>query len=156
MPDSRIIDDLAAHLEKAGAPDRAAMHMGLFLAWCANHDLLSQACKRQHADVILRTRVRELDGSELFVRMASGRLDTSFLSEAGRRFVDAYYEDYLDDYAGTLGLDPAYPYADLDAWNAYDLVAPVLTRRFQTSLAPPMRAKVINLFSKRPRLRLVR
>ncbi len=166
MPDGRIIDDLAAHLEKAGAPDRAAMHMGLLLAWCANHDLLSQACKRQHADLILKTRVRELDGSELFVRMAAGRLDTGFFSEAGRRFVESYYEDYLGDYAVALGLDPAHPYpdgSDMNAWDAYDLVAPVLTKRLQASLAPPTRAKVVNLFSKRPKpagkrpwLRLVR
>lgn len=159
MHESTVVDSLDAHMQSAGAPDRAALHMGVFLAWCANHDLLSHSCRRQHADLILKTRVRELNGSELLVRMAAGRLDTSLLSEAGRAFAERYYHDYLGDYVEVLGLDPAHPYGDFDAWDAYDQVAPVLTRHLRDSHAPPSLSKVVNLFSrsrkspgKRPRL----
>ena len=75
--------ELSAHLEVAGAPDRAAMHIGVFLAWCVNHDLVSETLKRQHADLLLKVRVRELDGSELLVRIAAGQLLRELLSEAG-------------------------------------------------------------------------
>ena len=163
MHEAPVIDELGAHLEEAGAPDRAALHMGVFLAWCVNHDLLSPACKQGHADLILKTRVRELNGSELLVRMAAGRLDTSLLSKAGQAFAESYYQDYLGDFANALELDPERPYADIDSWDAYDLVAPVLTKRWRTSLAPPSLSKVVDLFSrrrkstaKRPWLRLVR
>lgn len=154
-----IIDQLSAHLEAAGAPDRAAMHIGVFLAWCVNHDLISEAVKRQHADLLLKTRVRELDGSELLVRLASGQLRLELLSEAGQKFANDYYQGYLADYAQALSLDPECPYSVEDSWSAYDVVAPVLTRRWRT----PAKSKVVSLFSKRrkqsgkrPWLRLVR
>ena len=150
MHEEAIIDELAAHMASAGAPDRAALHMGTFLAWCVNHDLLSPALARQHPDLILKTRVRELSGSELLLRMAAGRLEPSLFCEAGRIFVESYYQDYLGEYAKALELDPECPYGDLDAWDAYDLVAPVLTKRWRESNAPPGRSKVVNLFSKRP------
>ena len=158
-----IIDELSAHLEVAGAPDRAAMHIGVFLAWCVNHDLVSETLKRQHADLLLKVRVRELDGSELLVRIAAGQLLRELLSETGQRFTDKYYGNYLADYAEALGLDPDCPYGVEDSWSAYDLVAPVLTKRWRDAYSSPVKSSVVNLFSrrrkqssKRPWLRLVR
>ncbi len=154
-----MIDELSAHLEAAGAPDRAAMHIGVFLAWCVNHDLVSEMVKRRHADLLLKVRVRELDGSELLVRLAAGQLHGELLSEAGQKFANNYYGDYLADYAQALGLDPSCPYDVEDSWSAYDLVAPTLTRRWRDTLSSPVKSSVVSLFSKRrkrPWLRLVR
>lgn len=158
-----IIDELSAHLEAAGAPDRAAMHIGVFLAWCVNHDLVSEVAKRQHADLMLKVRVRELDGSDLLVRIAGGQLHRELLSQAGQKFANHYYQDYLHDYAQALGLDEKSPYGVEDAWSAYDLVAPILTRRWRDAHTSPVKSSVVSLFSKRrkssgkrPWLRLVR
>ncbi len=158
-----IIDELSTHLNAAGAPDRAAMHIGVFLAWCVNHDLVSEQLKRQHADLLLRVRVRELDGSELLVRIAGGQLKPDMLCSKGQKFAHNYYHEYLADYAQALGLDPECPYGVDDSWSAYDLVAPILTRRWRDTLSSPVKSSLVNLFSKRrkqsakrPWLRLVR
>lgn len=161
--EGEIIDELSAHLDVAGAPDRAAMHIGVFLAWCVNHDLISEVLKRQHSDLLLKVRVRELDGSELLLRTAAGQLHSELLSEAGQRFANNYYQDYLSDYAQALGLDPECPYGVEDSWSAYDLVAAVLTRRWRDTHSSHVKSSVVSLFSKkrkqsvkRPWLRLVR
>ena len=154
-----ILDELRAHIEAAGAPDRAVMHIGVFLAWCVNHDLISHDLSRRHPDLLIKVKIREIDGSDLLVKVAAGQLSHDLLSEAGSAFAKRYYDQYLQDYAQALGLDATHPYDADDAWSAYDKVAPVLTRRFRDSCASPVKSAVVNLFSrrrKRPRLRLVR
>ena len=158
-----IIDQLSAHLEAAGAPDRAAMHIGVFLAWCVNHELISEQVRRRHGGLLIKVKLRELDGSDLLLRIAGGQLSEDLLSEAGRKFARAYYGDYLGDYAAALGLDPERPYDVEDSWGVYDQIAPLLTRKQRDRQRSPAKAAVVSLFSKGRRtkgkrhwLRLVR
>lgn len=159
IEEAGIIDELRAHIEAAGAPDRAVMHIGVFLAWCVNHDLISVDLGSRHPDLLIKVKIREINGSDLLVKVAAGQLSEGLLSEAGRKFAKRYYQEYLQDYAEALGLDLAQAYEVEDAWDAYDKVAPILTRRFRDSLASPVKSAVVSLFSKRrkrPRLRLVK
>jgi hypothetical protein len=126
QPAEEAFDDLSRHLPVAGSIDRAAVPLGMYLAWCANHQLLSSALQDEAAALILRVRFREVVGSELLVAGCGGRLRPEHLNAEGSAFSEAYYGRYLDDFRATFGSEP---YGVEDDWEHYDRIAPLLTRR---------------------------
>lgn len=101
--------------------------MGMYIAWCANLQLVSQRLVEESGQLLLRVRYREVTGSELLVAGCAGELHSRWLSEAGRRFTDAYYPQYLADFAAVFGGDA---YDVKDDWAHYDQIAAVLTRAY--------------------------
>lgn len=117
-------DDLDQHLPAAGSIERAAIPMGMYLAWCVNLNLVSVELMERAEQAVLRVRYREITGSELLVAGCGGALDSRWFNPAGIAFCDRYYERYLDDYRGVFGNAI---YAVSDDWDHYDRLAPVLT-----------------------------
>ncbi len=122
-----IVDHLDRHLPAAGGIEKAAVPMGMYLAWCVNLHLVSGSLRERAEQALLRLRVRELRGSELLVAACGGALDSNDLNDAGRRFTKAYYPNYLDDLRSLTGGDP---YAMTDDWPHYDQVAKMLTAKY--------------------------
>jgi hypothetical protein len=123
----KAYDDLGRHLDAAGSIDRAAVPMGMYLAWCTNLQLVSRRLHEESEQLLLRVRYREVTGSELLVAACAGELHSRWLSEAGRRFTDGYYPRYLTDFASVFGGDV---YDVKDDWAHYDQIAAVLTRHY--------------------------
>lgn len=107
--------------------DRAAVPPGMYLAWCANLQLISGRFQQDHEDALLRLRYRELSPAEFFTATTSGALTLAQLSPRGAAFSRAYHHRYLEDFRATFGGDP---YAVRDDWAHYDQIAAVLTRHF--------------------------
>lgn len=122
-----IYDDLDSHLAQAGSIDRAATPLGMYVAWCANLQLVSRELNDRAERLILRVRYREATGSELLVSGCAGTLDADCLNEEGRRFTQAYYPQYMDDFRAVFG-DPVYDVKD--DWAHYDRIAKLLTKRY--------------------------
>lgn len=120
-----IHDDLARHLPEAGSFERAAVPLGIYVAWLANHALLDHGLCDAHADVLTRLRYREITGSELLVSVCGGSLGSEHLTDEGRAFTEQYYPGYLDDFRREFGDDV---YGVHDDWDHYDRMAPRLTR----------------------------
>lgn len=120
------IDDLDRHLPAAGSIDRAAVPLGMYLAWCGNLHLLSATFQQTHELALTRLRYRDLSPAEFLTACTGGHLDAEDLSDEGRAFAQAYYPDYLADFRDAFGGDP---YDVRDDWAHYDRIAPVLTRR---------------------------
>ena len=125
----RVYDELDRHLPLAGSIDRAAVPMGMYMAWCANHQLLSDALQDQASNLVLRIRFREATGSELAVAGCGGVLRPEHFNGEGRSFTEARYADYLADFRMVFG---DAPYDVKDDWDHYDQIAPVLTRRLMS------------------------
>ena len=121
------IDDLSRHMAEAGSLDRAAVPLGLFLAWCGNLHLVSRGFQAHHEGPLLRLRYRELAPTEFLTTTTGGVLDEDHLSEEGAAFVASYYPGYLDDLRELFGGDP---YAVKGDWAAYERMAAVVTRRY--------------------------
>ncbi len=121
-----VIDDLDRHLDHNDDLAAASIPMGMFLAWAVNHHLVDESALAEHERSLLRVRFREMRGSELIVTLG-GRLETSMFSAQGLRFVEGYYDRYLDELHGLF----ADPYAIRDDWEHYDRVAGMLTQRFR-------------------------
>ena len=121
-----VYDEIAQHLAQAESVDRAAVPLGMFVAWCVNMNLVSELLLQTAEQLVLRVRYREITGSELLVAGLGGRLESKWLNSAGNAFCREHYSGYLDDYAREFGLDI---YGVRDDWDHYDRIAPQLTAR---------------------------
>jgi hypothetical protein len=119
-----VIDDVGRHLPEAGSFDRAAVPLGMFVAWLAQHQLLSEALSECAGSLITRVRFREITGSELLVSGCGGALEAAHLSAEGLAFTEHYYGRFLDDFRDVFGDDV---YAVDDDWAHYDRLAPRIT-----------------------------
>lgn len=128
VPDG-MIDDLDRHLPEAGSLDRAALPLGMFLAWCGNLQLVSGAFLEAHQGVLVRLRYRDLSPAEFLTSATNGSIDPADLNSEGQAFASAYYPRYLDDFRSVFGPDI---YEIKDDWAHYDQIAAVLTRHFMT------------------------
>ena len=121
-----VYDEIAQHLPKAESVDRAAVPLGMFVAWCVNMNLVSELLLQTAERLVLRVRYREITGSELLVAGLGGRLESKWLNPAGNAFCREHYSGYLDDYSQEFGPDI---YGVRDDWDHYDQIAPLLTAR---------------------------
>ena len=120
-----IYDDLDWHLPLAPDLGAAAVPMGFFMSWAVIHQLTDDRALADHETQVLRIRFREAKGSELVVA-CGGTLSSDLFTPAGQRFVEGYYDTYLDDYRGVFGEDV---YLVEETWANYELIAKVLTAR---------------------------
>ncbi|MEQ8857124.1 MAG: hypothetical protein RIC56_00620 [Pseudomonadales bacterium] len=122
-----VFDDVGRHVAQAGGFDRAAVPLGMYLAWLANHQLLSAAFSERAATLITRLRFREITGSELLVAGCGGVLDAAHLSPEGEAFTTRYFPGFYAEFRREFGADP---YAVEDDWDHYDRMARRLTGAF--------------------------
>lgn len=109
------------------------MPMAWYLAWCAQHDLLSQSAVDKAGDSLVRLRYREITPSEFFVPLATGELDAGLFNTAGQTFTDKHYAGFVESLRAEFG-DRLYRMAD--NWNTYSLVASYLSQQmFQAQAA---------------------
>ena len=134
-----IYDSIDEHLKLAGEFDKAAIPMGMFLAWALNLGLLRQELVRDHQQLITRVRMQDAKGSELLMALG-GNLDEILFSERGNRFAGGYYPRYMTDYASVFDLDP---YLVEDTWVNYDKIAQLLTRELLGDI--PLSTSVVNV-----------
>lgn len=123
--DDVVHDDVADHLAAAGCYERAAVPLGMYLAWCVNLGLVSDELLAQAESLVLRLRFREITGSELAVAGCAGVLTDRWLNEEGQAFTRDYFSGYYDDFRAEFGGDI---YGVRDDWTHYDRMARRLTR----------------------------
>ena len=134
-----IYDSIDEHLKLAGEFDKAAIPMGMYLAWALNLGLLRQELVREHQQLITRVRMQDAKGSELLMALG-GNLDEKLFSERGNRFAGNYYPRYMIDYASVFGRDP---YLVEDTWSNYDKIAKLLTKELLGDI--PLSTSVVNI-----------
>tara|TARA_B100001758_G_C18279674_1_gene540929 strand:+ start:547 stop:1017 length:471 start_codon:yes stop_codon:yes gene_type:complete len=134
-----IYDSIDEHLKLAGEFDKAAIPMGMYLAWALNLGLLRQELVREHQQLITRVRMQDAKGSELLMALG-GNLDETLFSERGNRFAGNYYPRYMIDYALVFGRDP---YLVEDTWSNYDKIAKFLTKELLGDI--PLSTSVVNI-----------
>ena len=128
-----IYDSLDQHLAEAGAIDRAAIPPGMLLAWCVNLRLMSAEFERNHEREILRLRMQEILGSELFVGVG-GELKQDMFSSEGQRFLNLHKETYLEELRTIFGEDI---YSIKDNWDSYSPFAKAMTGKLLTRPKTP-------------------
>jgi hypothetical protein len=117
-------DSIDNHLKLAGEFDRAAVPMGMYIAWALNLGLIKSEVVAQHEQLVMRVRMQDAKGSELLMSVG-GDLDAGLFTDRGQRFAASYYPRYMADYRSIFGEDL---YDVEDSWGNYDKIARVLTQ----------------------------
>jgi hypothetical protein len=111
-------------------PAEAFVHIGMYLTWAISNDLM--ATEYFDPPTVAEVKARHVLGTELR-HDVDGQLLPEMFGEAGRGFSDWYYAVpeamYLNDWVETFG-EAANEYAVPATWETYDLIAPVIDRRF--------------------------
>ena len=117
-------DSIDNHLKLAREFDKAAVPMGMYLAWSLNLGLVRPEVLTQHEQLVMRIRMQDAKGSELLMSVG-GVLEEALFTARGRRFTEMYYSRYIQDYGSVFGQDP---YLVEDTWDNYDTIARLLTK----------------------------
>lgn len=129
-----VYDKLDWHTDaalEAGQPgENAFTHIGFYLAWLIDHDL--HDLDRLPADHVAAVKGAEMTGSDLADDI-DGKLISDVLSPEGRRFSDARYRAYLDEYTSTFHDLPEYGVADEPA--NFARIVPAIDRLYATWVA---------------------
>lgn len=124
-PDT-VYDSLDEHIAQAPDIGKAAIPMGMLLAWCVRMGIVSQAFEEAHERSILRLRMEEIAGSELLVA-AGGDLTSAMFSPRGCVFMQDHYADYPDLFRQTFAVNGGAMYEVKESWDNYAELAKHLT-----------------------------
>ena len=128
-------------------PENAATHIGMFVAWCIHHDMMSEELLEDAEDEMLAVKAREMTGGAFLRQVCDEKFCDSDLSDGGKQFADAYYEekgrfskkyqsyssdfcDVFDEKAERQGFVYASSYHVEDTWENYDLMAAKIDARY--------------------------
>ena len=112
------------------APEAAATHSGMFLAWALLEGLGGDVFDAEDHE---RLKKRSVTPGRFFLD-SDGKLVDEMLSEEGNRFAEAYFDldkgQYLHDYDRVLCRGKVQVAYELpDTWENFDTLKPVLDRR---------------------------
>jgi hypothetical protein len=122
----------------------AATHIGMFLAWAAQHQLLSDSHEQQSAPLVAQLRARQISGRQFFEAACREQFAEKDLNVEGNAFAEHYYRNaagekgvYFADYRKVLasGLPSFWHVAD--TWDNYQRLEPVITQRYEAWRSPP-------------------
>ncbi|GKX54324.1 hypothetical protein SOASR030_04360 [Leminorella grimontii] len=130
------------------APERAAVHIGMFLKWCIRNGFASDDLKEDCEEEIQKVMQGEMTGAQFLIDICDEKLLDEDLSETGIAFANDYYEDgtefgkkysyFIGDFCdvfnekaekGGFEYDSLYHVEDTD--ENYALMAKKIDERFQ-------------------------
>lgn len=90
------------------AEENASIHIGMYMKWCIDNDLISSELKEDSQAGIDSVKNNTMTGTKFINSYSDGKFLSTDLSDIGRKFTNDYYEgdsdfskkygSYLDDY----------------------------------------------------------
>jgi hypothetical protein len=135
-------DDASWHYDgefPAGlSPKNGATHIGMFVAWLIERDLISRALRADAEKELALVKKRKMTGAAFLIEACDEKLIDEDLSPEGNRFAKAYFQKkYLDDYGDLFGDDVESLYELNDSWHNYDRLRPILDKRWAAFTGAP-------------------
>ena len=132
-------DDWHWHTEgafpKGQAPEQGYVHIGMFLAWLIEHDMLGPKWVARTGTQPEIASIREAAVSPCALRdKTGGRLSSDMMTLEGASFAGAYYAPqygYTADWRWVFG-KPADKYAVPESWETYERIAVVIDMRYKS------------------------
>jgi len=143
MPYDRADHDYSTEGERL-PKGHAATHIGMFLAWAAQHQLLNDLHEQRSATLVAQLRNRQITGRQFFEAACREQFAEKDLNVEGNAFAEQYYRSldgergpYFEDYKKILTTSLPSFWHVADTWENYDKIAPVVTRRYEQWKNPP-------------------
>ncbi|MEF9987531.1 MAG: hypothetical protein RR797_00470 [Christensenella sp.] len=116
--------------------ENAGTHIGVYLAWLVNNDLIQEDWQKEFYDEIMRVKNREMTGRDLLIECFDNSLIEDVMVDEALEFTSDYYDSaYIDDYADALAennVDSEFAlYLHEDSWDNYDKVEPIIAAKFE-------------------------
>ena len=116
-------------------PDAAFTHLGMYLGWAIERDMISDTLKKHFADVIKNFRRREVLPSELFRTCCIDEFTREHLNDPGNAFTKKYYNPgwkyyYHTDFH-TLSCNEISGFYMPDTWENYERVKALIDKRYE-------------------------
>ncbi len=116
--------------------ENAGTHIGMYLAWLINNDLMQDDWMEEFTDGIERVKNRECTGRDLLMECFDETLTEDIMTDDALEFTGEYYDSaYVDDFAAALAAednDSEFAvYLHEDTWENYDLIEPIITEKFE-------------------------
>jgi hypothetical protein len=114
-------------------PEQGYVHIGMFLVWLIDHDLLDDDWVARSGVKPAVTAISERQGTACALRdVTDGRLASDMLTPEGQAFAGAYYAPeygYARDWRRGFGRRADH-YAVPDDWETYEWIGPLIERRY--------------------------
>jgi len=127
--------------------ENAATHIGMFLTWCIDNNLISEFQIEEAGDDIERVKNRSLTGADFLINNCDEKFTDEDLNDLGNEFASDYYNDdtefgqqygsYLNDYstffdekAKAHNKENISLYHVENSWDNYNLFKPIIDKRF--------------------------
>ena len=125
-------DYLGGFAEEAGLQaERAGLHIGFFIAWAINRDLISTCHLHESDQAVSSVKSRKLTGKRFLSEYCDEKLQQQDLNQLGNAFADDYYvPTYLDDFKELFGVDYEHSFQAGDTWENFDRISQKLDERF--------------------------
>lgn len=145
-------DDASWHYEGDFPNDvpkeNGATHIGMFLTWCIDNDLISEFQLEESEVDIEKVKNRKLTGTEFLIANCDEKFTDEDLNNLGNKFAKDYYEDetkfgkkfgnYSNDYASAFnqkaeqcGFEYETFYHIENTFENYDIIKPIIDKRFE-------------------------
>ncbi|MDO5105546.1 hypothetical protein [Capnocytophaga sp.] len=122
--------------------ENGATHIGMFLAWCIENDLISDWLQEEAEEEIQQVKEGKLSGVDFLISVCDEKLLDDDLSEIGNAFAQDYYENdtdfgekfgsYMGDYINTLDREEMESLYEVENTpENYQLLKKVINKRFQ-------------------------
>lgn len=128
--------------------ENASTHIGMFLTWCIDNDLLSEEQLEDSEEDIIAVKNRELKGSEFLIANCDEKFTDFDLNDLGNEFAKAYYLDESDFAKSTEcydadfvkhfktlaeknGVEYQSVYHVEDTWENYNSLKPIIDARYE-------------------------
>ncbi len=117
------------------ASQSAATHIGMFVAWAIDNNLMSHEFIDDFAEQIQALKLRQLMPGEFVWKFMEGKFSEHDLNTQGQNFAAAYYRSeqppsFLTDYEKTNSGDLKSEYLLPDDWVTYEKNRILIDQRF--------------------------
>jgi hypothetical protein len=117
--------------------ENGGTHIGMYLTWIIDNDLIGQMHLDESADAIKKVKARQITGRDFLIEMCDEKFWADDLNEEGLKFTKHYYQSegegyglFLDDYDETLGQNTTSLYEIENTWDNYNKLKPILDKRY--------------------------
>lgn len=101
----------------------AGNHIGLFLAWLANRNLLGSESSDYSQEGMEQLQARQITGTDYLIDYCDTKFWSVDVAESLLPIIEEFYNDYLNLYTDCFAFDDQ-PYSRLFSWSDYNQLAP--------------------------------